>query len=61
MLREFVPILLDQYKEDGIMEYESFDRCIDEYFSQAEKQKEQGKNVSKEQAIFNKMNRIKED
>jgi len=35
MLKEFLPILLDQYKDEGIMEYESFDRCIDEYFSQA--------------------------
>jgi len=43
------------------MEYESFDQCVDEYFSQAEKQKEVTKNYSKEQAIWSKMNKIKED
>lgn len=43
------------------MEYDSFDQCVDEYFSQSEKQKEVSKNQSKESAIWQKMNRIKED
>ena len=43
------------------MEYESFDVCVDEYFSQAQKQKDVSKVQSKEQAIWAKMNKIKED
>jgi len=43
------------------MEYDSFDQCVDEYFSQSEKQKEVNKSQSKESAIWHKMNRIKED
>ena len=39
----------------------SFDECVDEYFSQAEKQKEVNKNQSKESAIWSKMNKIKQD
>lgn len=43
ILKEFVPhFLLQQYQEGGedYMIYESFDQCVDEYFSQAEKQRE---------------------
>lgn len=39
-LKEFIPhFLLKQYAEsnDQNMHYESFDVCVDEYFSQAEK------------------------
>jgi hypothetical protein len=34
---------------------------VDEFFSQAEKQREKQKVESKEQSIFNKVNRIQED
>jgi hypothetical protein len=38
ILKEFMPgILLEQFKEQTYMEYESFDNCVDEYFSQADK------------------------
>lgn len=43
------------------MEYDSFEVCVDEYFSQAVKQKEVTKIQSKETAIWSKMNKIKED
>ena len=36
MLKEFIPVfLLKQYEEaqELFMEYESFDECVDEYFS----------------------------
>ena len=59
---EFVPhFLLQQYETEQNIYYDSFDTCVDEYFSQAEKQKEVSKNQSKESAIWTKMNRIKED
>ena len=46
--------MLKQYEEanEKFMLYDSFDECVDEYFSQAEKQKEVSKNTSKEQAIW---------
>jgi hypothetical protein len=40
------------------MEYADFDQCVDEYFSQAEKQKERQKLDSKEQSIFSKVVKI---
>lgn len=43
------------------MEYYDFDQCVDEYFSQAEKHKERSKIDAKENAIWQKMNRIQED
>ena len=47
-LKDFVPhFLLKQFEdseEDKHMIYESFDQCVDEYFSQAEKQREVTKN-----------------
>jgi hypothetical protein len=43
------------------MEYESFDNCVDEYFSQSVKHKEQEKFNEKESAIWDKMNKIKVD
>lgn len=62
ILKEFIPsFLLSQYKDELFIEYESFSQCVDEYFSQAVKQKEVNKNQSKESAIWSKMNKIKED
>ena len=43
------------------IDYYDFDQCVDEYFSQAEKHKEKSKLESKENAIWQKMNRIQED
>ena len=38
LLMEFLPhFLLEQYKDQSYLLYESFDQCVDEYFSQAEK------------------------
>jgi len=64
ILKEFIPCqLLEQHKEANelYIEYEDFDACVDEYFSQAEKQKEVTRTQSKESAIWSKMNKIKED
>ena len=62
VLKEFIPcFLLEQHKEDKWIEFESFDNCVDEYFSQAEKYKEKTKIESKENAIWQKMHRIQED
>ena len=62
VLREFLPCeLLAANANDLNMEYMDFDQCVDEYFSQAEKHKEKSKMESKENAIWQKMNRIQED
>ena len=62
ILKEFLPhFLLKQYEGQDFLEYETFETCCDEYFSQASKQKEVNKIQSKESAIWSKMNKIKED
>ena len=62
VLREFIPCeLLAANAEDTFIEYYDFDQCVDEYFSQAEKHKEKSKLVAKEDAIWQKMNRIQDD
>ena len=39
-LKEFVPcFILNQFAHEKHLEYLDFDQCVDEYFSQAEKQK----------------------
>jgi predicted ribosome quality control (RQC) complex YloA/Tae2 family protein len=60
-LKDFAPIFLTQFSGEQFIEYESYDQCVDEYFSQLDKQREQSKFVSKEDAIWQKMNRIRED
>jgi hypothetical protein len=54
-------VLLTQFHGDKCIEYESFDKCVDEYFSQLDKQREQTKFQSKEDDIWKKMGRIRED
>ena len=54
-------MLLGQSGDHEFFEYQDFDQCMDEFFSQAEKYKEKSKLETKENQIWNKMNRIKED
>ena len=62
ILKEFIPhFMLKQYSDMKYLEYETFEACVDEYFSQAQKQKDVSKVQSKESAIWSKMNKIKED
>ena len=61
-MKEFLPCeLLAANANDLYMDYYDFDQCVDEYFSQSEKQKEKSKLETKENAIWHKMNRIQED
>lgn len=53
--------MLQQYENEKYLEYESFDQCVDEYFSQLDKQRESSKFSNKEERIWEKMSRIKED
>lgn len=43
------------------VEYDSFDECVDEYFSYMDKFKETSKSSNKENKIWEKMTRIKDD
>ena len=61
-IKEFIPcFVLAQFADDKHLEYLDFDQCVDEYFSQAEKQKLKQKLDNKEQAIFSKVVKIQED
>jgi hypothetical protein len=40
LLKDFAPVFLTQFKSELSLEYESFDKCVDEYFSQLDKQRE---------------------
>lgn len=61
LLKDFAPILFNQFQGEPCIEYQSFDRCVDEYFSQLDKQRDQVRYSSKEDEIWKKMNRIRED
>lgn len=61
LLKDFGPIPLAQFEKEPCLEYESFDTCVDEYFSQLDKQREVTKFTSKEDEIWKKMSRIKDD
>lgn len=53
--------MLAQYEGMKFFEYDSFDECVDEYFSQMDKFKESSKSNNKEAEIWKKMSRIKDD
>ena len=62
VLKEFMPaFLLAQHASEPTLEYEDFDECVDEYFSQAEKYKARTKTESQEAGIWSKMRRIQAD
>ena len=61
LLKEFGPIMLKQYEGQQVMEYDSFDQCVDEYFSQADRQRERQRFDTKEEEIMKKVSRIKDD
>jgi predicted ribosome quality control (RQC) complex YloA/Tae2 family protein len=61
IIKDFAPVFLTQFQSEQHIEYESFDKCVDEYFSQLDKQREHQKHSSKEDEIWKKMSRIKDD
>jgi len=48
-------------KDQLSLEFDWFDQCVDLYFTQIDKQKEQTRIEQKEAEIYKKMNRIKDD
>lgn len=60
-VQDFVPAFLLKQHTEAHIEYQSFDQCVDEYFSQAQKYREKVKLESQETAIFSKVTRIQED
>ena len=58
-VNEFMPMfILSQFKKEQNLEYLDFDECVDEYFSQAEKQRHKQKVEQKENSILSKVTRI---
>lgn len=54
-------MLLSQYENEKYIEYESFDNCVDEYFTQMDKFRETSKYQNKESKIIEKVSKIKDD
>lgn len=61
LVKEFVCFELSQMKSQKCLEFDWFDQCVDLYFTQIDKQKEQSKVDQKEAEIYKKVNRIKDD
>jgi predicted ribosome quality control (RQC) complex YloA/Tae2 family protein len=60
-VKEFICFELNQMKSEQSLEFDWFDVCVDLYFTQIDKQKEETKLHQKEAEIYKKMNRIKDD
>ena len=60
-VKEFICFELHQMKDQLSLEFDWFDQCVDLYFTQIDKQKEQARIEQKEADIYKKMNRIKDD
>lgn len=60
-VKEFICFQLHQMKQQHSLEFDWFDVCVDLYFTQIDKQKEESKLQQKEAEIYKKMNRIKDD
>lgn len=60
-VKEFICFQLNQMKQQKSLEFDWFDECVDLYFTQIDKQKEETKMQQKEADIYKKMNRIKND
>lgn len=58
-VKEFMPMfVLAQHKHEENLEYFDFDECVDEYFSQAEKQRHKQRVEQKENSIQDRVTRI---
>ena len=51
----------EQYKDDDMKEFESFDAAVDNFFSQIESQKIDAKAMQKETASIRKLENVKKD
>ena len=60
IIKEFVPIMLSQYEKEKVMEYDSFDQCVEEYFTYMDKFRETSKFVNKENKILDKVSKVKD-
>ena len=60
-IKEFICFEYLQHTSEKTLEFEWYDQCVDWYFTQIDKQKEDIKLQARRDEIHKKMNRIKED
>ncbi|CAA7398591.1 unnamed protein product [Spirodela intermedia] len=58
---EFCPILLNQFRARELMEFETFDAAMDEFYSKIESQRSEQQKKTKEESAFQKLNKIRTD
>ncbi|KYQ88372.1 DUF814 family protein [Tieghemostelium lacteum] len=58
---EFVPYLYKQYQSRKVLEYESFDLAVDQFFSEIESQKIEQQRIVQEQNVLKKLDKVKEE
>ena len=58
---EFHPYLLRQHDEKPLLEFATFDRAIDEFFSKLESQKIELKAVQQEKMAMKKLDNVRKD
>lgn len=61
MYDEFCPILLNQFRARELMEFETFDAAMDEFYSKIESQRSEQQKKTKEESAFQKLNKIRTD
>ncbi|XP_022810327.1 nuclear export mediator factor NEMF-like [Stylophora pistillata] len=59
--QEFYPFLLNQHKKSPYLEFPSFDKAVDEFFSKIESQKIDMKALSQEKTALKKLENIRKD
>ncbi|KAL6040267.1 Nuclear export mediator factor NEMF, partial [Balamuthia mandrillaris] len=57
----FVPFLYKQFEGQPFLEYDSFDRAVDTFFSQIEAQRIEEQRVAQEGVVIKKLDKVKED
>lgn len=61
MYDEFCPILLNQFKSRDYTKFETFDASLDEFYSKIESQRSEQQQKAKENAVAQKLNKIRQD
>ncbi|CAB4004618.1 nuclear export mediator factor NEMF isoform X1 [Paramuricea clavata] len=59
--QEFHPFLFEQHKDCPYLEFDSFNKAVDEFFSKIESQKLDTKALQQEKAVLKKLDNVKKD
>ncbi|KAL6190803.1 hypothetical protein ACLB2K_037197 [Fragaria x ananassa] len=58
---EFCPLLLNQFKSREYVQFETFDACLDEFYSKIESQRSEQQQKAKESSATQRLNKIRVD